>query len=487
MKLAIRYPSLVLTAAALVASAAIAGPFSSGSTGADGALAPTANTVVQLPPNGVLNYTTVTIPAGVTVTFAKNAANTPVTMLATGDVVIAGTIDIRGGASPTTRAGAGVTNGMPGAGGPGGFDGGRGGLPGPVSTGGNGGGPGGGYGGITPAGQSYPAGGGGAGFNQAGEQAYRYNNPAGWGGGPGVGYGSNGMLPAIGGSGGGGGTGGLNTWSLPGGGGGGGGGALMLVASGTVTISGAIRANGGAAGNVNNGDCAYNNQDGGGGGGGGSGGFVRAIAPSIAGSGNIAVDAGPGGCRTGNGAAGSNQDSWNSGGRGATGRLHVETVTKGSFDVAAVPTLTITAIGGVPIAANAGDISLPLALGNPLQVDIAASGIPVGTVVKLTLTQPYGNPANVNASALAGTLQASTASGSISIPSGATSLIASTTYSLTIAQGEALKVYAGGERVNKVELASALGGGMQVTLITVSGKEFVVPAAVLSTAQIVLG
>src|SRR2546428_12637891 len=63
-------------------------PFSSGSTGADGALAPTGNTTVPLPPDGVLNFTTVNIPAGVTVTFAKNAANTPVTMLATGDVTI---------------------------------------------------------------------------------------------------------------------------------------------------------------------------------------------------------------------------------------------------------------------------------------------------------------------------------------------------------------------------------------------------------------
>src|SRR2546422_11215635 len=56
--------------------------FSSGSTGADGAFAPTANTTVTLPPSGVFNYTTVTIPAGVIVTLARNAANTPATILA---------------------------------------------------------------------------------------------------------------------------------------------------------------------------------------------------------------------------------------------------------------------------------------------------------------------------------------------------------------------------------------------------------------------
>lgn len=49
--------------------------FSSGSTGSLGALAPASNTTVVLPADGILNYTTVTIPAGVTVTFQRNAAN----------------------------------------------------------------------------------------------------------------------------------------------------------------------------------------------------------------------------------------------------------------------------------------------------------------------------------------------------------------------------------------------------------------------------
>lgn len=52
--------------------------FDSGSTGVDGALNPTTDTEVQLPADGKLNYTTVNIPVGVTVTFKRNAANTPV-------------------------------------------------------------------------------------------------------------------------------------------------------------------------------------------------------------------------------------------------------------------------------------------------------------------------------------------------------------------------------------------------------------------------
>src|SRR5262245_17433813 len=59
---------------AMVPAAAFA--FTSGSTGADGAFSPTVNTTVALPPNGIFNYTTVNIPAGVTVTYTRNVTNT---------------------------------------------------------------------------------------------------------------------------------------------------------------------------------------------------------------------------------------------------------------------------------------------------------------------------------------------------------------------------------------------------------------------------
>ena len=52
----------------------------SGSTGADGAFNPTTNTVINMAdhPDGIYHYTSVNIPAGVTVTFTPNANNTPV-------------------------------------------------------------------------------------------------------------------------------------------------------------------------------------------------------------------------------------------------------------------------------------------------------------------------------------------------------------------------------------------------------------------------
>ena len=70
--------------------------FNSGSTGADGPFAPTVNTTVPLPPSGIFNFTSVTIPVGVTVKFQRNVTNTPVVILASGDVTIAGTLDISG-------------------------------------------------------------------------------------------------------------------------------------------------------------------------------------------------------------------------------------------------------------------------------------------------------------------------------------------------------------------------------------------------------
>lgn len=487
-----------LLLASLTITPVVAAPFVSGSTGADGAFAPTANTTVQLPPSGVLHYTTVNIPAGVTIKFAKNSANTAVVMLTTGDVAIAGTIDISGGAALWTKYGLVGDINKGGVGGLGGFDGGRGGLQEQNRKGGTGYGPGGGGGGTHATdGSCYGRvqGGGGGGFASNGQVSrclswqnvsYLANQRTGYAG---PAYGSNTMLPLVGGSGGGGGGGGPNGWSLPGAGGGGGGGALMLVASGSVSLTGTINARGGNGGAVNNGNCTDTTFDSGGAGGGGAGGAVRILTPAFSGTGTINVSAGTGGCRPGNGGDG-NDFNQNAGGHGGVGRSSIEVVSGGTFSLSVIPTLAITSIGGVAVPPNpsgAGDVTLPGELPNPADITISASGIPVGTVVKLTLSQPYGDKVVADASALAGTLQASTSTGSINIPSGSSVLMASTTYALSVAMGEALKIYAGGERVEKVSLAAVMGGEMRVTLITVSGKEFEVPAAVLATAQVELG
>ena len=222
-------PTLLFITLAAACGQAFA--FDSGSTGEDGAFNPTVNTEVQLPESGVLNYTSVNIPPGVVITFARNTTNTPVVMLASGSVTIGGIIDVSGRDAPASgSAGDGNVgdDGIPGLGGPGGFDGGRGGVLNDVPDD-NLSGPGYGPGAAGPSriyrpGESNerPCGGSGAGFGKqggfAGRRDYQCENSGlSQRGQP---YGQPELLPLIGGSGGAGGAGYVN---YIGGGGGGGG------------------------------------------------------------------------------------------------------------------------------------------------------------------------------------------------------------------------------------------------------------------------
>jgi hypothetical protein len=94
-------------------------------------------------PDGIWHYTTIDIPAGTTVSFKSNAANTPVIWLATGPVYISGEINLDGAPGAAT-----VDPGNEAPGGPGGGAGGLGGRRFDVSgsyAGTAGQGPGGGY------------------------------------------------------------------------------------------------------------------------------------------------------------------------------------------------------------------------------------------------------------------------------------------------------------------------------------------------------
>src|SRR4030067_162894 len=119
------YSKAVRGAAASLLSAFAPGvvwaAFDSGSTGADGAFAPTENIELQIPPSGIFNFTSVNVPAGVTVKFRKNANNTPVTILVSGDVTIAGTVDVSGSSSQNVGTSPLLDYTLPGVGGPGGL------------------------------------------------------------------------------------------------------------------------------------------------------------------------------------------------------------------------------------------------------------------------------------------------------------------------------------------------------------------------------
>jgi hypothetical protein len=488
------------TPAAMLALAVVSGPvaaaFNSGSTGADGAFNPSVTSTVTLPESGILNYTTVNIPAGVTVTFKKNTTNTPVVLLASGNVTIAGSIDVSGGGSTNTGAagnGAIGDDGIPGVGGPGGYAGGRGGSVNSI------GGPGLGPGGGSPGKQecsysSYYDGAGGGGF--AGQGGARYANSSCISAPGGPAYGAASLLPLIGGSGGGGGFGG---YSFVGTGGGGGGGALLIASSGTINIAGGIWANGGNSGSSSGVGCGT-------GGGGGSGGAIRLVATTISGNGTLSA-AGGGGGNAASGGANSSLACMgdyyysNGGGDGSAGRIRLEaenfTRTAGSNPghsfgapgpvfISGMPSLKITSVAGqaVPDApTGVGDVSLPSTTANPVTVTFATTGVPVGNTIKLTVTPTNGAVTSAISPALVGDSTAATASVAITLPTGPSSLLATVTYTVVVSMGDALSVYAANERVESVTLLAGLGGGeAKAILRTVSGKEFTVPASVLARA-----
>ena len=450
--------------------------FNSGSTGADGALndttLPASCTRTQttitcvLPASGVYNFTTVTIAAGVTLRFTKNARNTPVTILATGDVTINGMIDVSG-----VNA-AGIAGGD---GGSGGFRGGDGGLgvdP-ELLFGKTGEGPGGGGGGKCNSCQ-----GGGGGFGTDGFASVNAVNAptAGNGGAAGKRYGSRTLLPLIGGSGGGGEA---ATSTRPGRGGGGGGGAILIASSGNITFgnsSSGISARGGDGLDTSNG------------GGGGAGGGIRLIANTISGSPTLNISGGRAGEQYGGNPS-----------RGGAGYARIEANNYNTFfpnssapnyslarpnpvTIANAPQLKITAVGGVNAPVNplgsfttTPDITVPTTTANPVTVALQANNIPVGTVVSLTLTQENGDRATVSSTALAGTLPSSTATASLTLPTAGVSVITATASVDGLIAFNQRPVFIDGEQVKRVEIAATFGGQSRVTYITASGKRVALP------------
>lgn len=444
----------------------LAQTFNSGSTGADGVLSPPSSVppgttvngstyTIPLLPSGLFNFTTITVPSGTTVTFKRNAANTPVVLLATGAVTIAGTLNVTG------ENGGAV--GRPGAGGPGGFDGGPGGDGVTTATAGAGLGPGGAVPGSS-------CGGAGGSYGTQGTTFTSCGTP----GSPGATYGTTLLRPIIGGSGGAGGS----AAAVPGSagfGGGGGGGAVILASSGTLTVSAnaQIVADGGGFGT---GSATYYS-------GGGSGGAIRLIATTISVAGNLYARGGVGYFS----------------GSGGLGRIRLEgytvTVLGGGtrtpeatqglpqpvFPSAGQPGLTIASVGGIAAPATpsgsvlaAPDILLPTTATNPLEVTLTASNIPLGTVIQVTATPAVGAKTTATSSGLTGTLASSTATASVNLSLTQTSILTATaTFPLVASAGEG-PLYAEGEEVTHIKVATLLGGQSTLTYVTRSGREIVV-------------
>ena len=455
-----------------------ASTFNSGSTGADGAFAPTANVTLQVPDSGVFNFTTVTIPSGVTVKFTRNAANTPVTILASGDVTISGTVDVSGVAGGNTLN---ITNGNSldgtsrttgGPGGPGGFDGGGGGSTVGPYNGTAGDGPGGG-GGAGTINQSF-GGGGGGGYASAGTASGAGSSP----GVAGVAYGSTLLTPLIGGSGGGGG--GASSSAGAGGSGGGGGGAILIASSGSINFSGGqITAGGGFGGSSGYGP-----------GGGGSAGAIRLVSTNVTGRVVVELEGGGRGANNGNlgysgggGMGYARIEAYNFNGVTLNPVNSIGVLTTGSPGLTMLvnpPQLQIVSVAGTnapasPLGSFHGppDIIVKNTVANPVNVAIAAHNIPLATVVTLSLIPLNGTETSIPSNALAGTNASSTTMASVSLPDGKCVLYASATVDLT-GKPIAMRMKMDGEFVDKILVAAVYGGPSQLTYILHSGRKIVI-------------
>ena len=464
-----------------------------------GAFLPTVtNTVIELPPDGILDYTTFTVPYGMNVFFKKNAANTPVLIRTTGNVTIEGAIYLNGtAATPSGTAGDGNLgdDGQPGVGGPGGFDGGYGGYAtifggSSGKPGGSGNGPGGGAtGGSSLISSGYGASGGGGGFGAAGGAGV-------YGGAGGSIYGQETLLPMVGGSGGGGGSAGP---SFNGSGGGGGGGAITIASSTSIIMGksgiggGLIQADGGMGG-------ASASTGSGGGGGSGSGGAIRLVADTLTLVHNSSR-------LYARGAGGASAWNWNSGSGGA-GRIRLESNTitgwsanysdpayivgrPGHVQVPNNPTLAITGVtpsGGSQVAVPAnptGKADITVATGTTsATVNIAASNIPRGVTVTVYVTPSSGAARSSTLSlALDGSSDAATTTtATIALSPGNNVIMAAATYTVSEVVAMNLPSF-DGEQVAKIRVEATMGGEAQVVYITASGKEYLAGAAANSGLQ----
>jgi hypothetical protein len=201
------------------------------------------------------DFTTITIPSGVTLRLSAKWTNGPMYWLASGAVNIVGVVDLSGEPGhPRTKAASERRPSIPG---PGGFPGGVGGNSDPlVGNAQPGAGPGGGAINMNVGG--YMDGGG------ATYQASKF------------------LVPLQGGSGAGGGQ--SPDYLTFGSGGGAGGGAILIASSVSIAVSGTVRSDGGFAGLMANVTCYV------GAGGSGSGGSIRLAAPIIQGGGLLAAN-----------------------------------------------------------------------------------------------------------------------------------------------------------------------------------------------------
>jgi len=322
---------------------------------------------IPLPDDGVLvfdsfNFTDDVATCGVDqIYFVRNAANTPVTILVKGNVVIGSNtqLHVDGGNA------SGASSSVPG----------RGGVPGP---GGYRGGDGAYFdvNGANDGGEGLGPGGGAAGT--ASPLAHASS---------GVFRGRPELRPLAGSSGGGGGA-SSRTGNCSAGGGGGGGGGILIAANGTVTVNGTINADGGGLSGSTNNTCASN-------GGYGSGGSIRLVADTINGSGLLyartgrSIGRGPGVIRM----ESINNTFRNDGASPVAARLSQLAPLVNPLTAS----VAITAIDGNPVpeppSGSIGGTDLVIPVPGVVNIQIETDSVPTGTTVNVSVKPRVGGAA----------------------------------------------------------------------------------------------
>lgn len=217
---------------------------------------------------------------------------------------------------------------------------------------------------------------------------------------------------------------------------------------------------------------------------------MRLIANTITGSGALSAAGGAGHTVLYVTSAGA--CTFGTSARGGDGRIRVEAYTitltgtasptvvatfvPGQVTIPSLPTLSIASIGGVAAPAlptGTSDVALPFNITNPVEVVLSATGIPVGTVVKVTVTPYTGTVAGVTSSPLAGTTSSSSATASITLGGGHSVVAAAATFTVTqaAAMGIAVPEFYAGEPVESVRLAANYGGASTWFAVTRGGRE----------------
>lgn len=164
--------------------------------------------------------------------------------------------------------------------------------------------------------------------------------------------------------------------------------------------------------------------------------------------------------------------------------------TPGSVFISGAPALRIASIGGQSVSqrpTGINDVALPASASDgPSVIGFETTNVPPGNVVTLRVVPRNGKPIEVISPAITGSTSLGTAQVSVTLPTGASTLQATTTYTVVLAtlgdeaMVERMSRLANNERVEKVDVKVSIDGEVLATLHTVSGRSIDLPYAALA-------